>query len=136
MTEAQDLHKQRAEHDEWEDEPADVRVRPSTTEVVSFRLASEELDRVQEAATRRGVSVSELIRSALKQALDGGSTTGLDDVSIGPIKVFLGAEWSRRMTRPSASGDLVPDYPPSSQNVTSSEGAERLDDVPRLPLEA
>ncbi len=141
VSDAQELYEHTADNDEWEEEPADISVRPSTTEVVSFRIASDELDRVQSAAARDGVSLSVFIRSALHQAVAGGPTAALDDVWIGAIKVILGPEW-RRVSRPSASSaperpptyQVVPNYPPSSQNVTSSEGAARLDDTPRLPL--
>lgn len=57
---------------EWEDEPADVHVRPVTTEVVSFRVTSDELDRIQEAARRRHLSVSELIHTLLQREMNSG----------------------------------------------------------------
>lgn len=150
MTKAAELFEHRHDDDEWDDEPADVRVRPSTTEVVSFRLASDELDRLQSAARERGVSLSELIRGAIQRDLGGGAASALGDVYIGATRAILGIEW-RSVSRPSVGWSLlvrssagvrpiptvfqvVPDFPPTSQNVTSSEGAERLDRQQRLPL--
>jgi len=152
MTSAADeLYEHRHDEDEWEDEPAEVRARPTTTEVVSFRLGSDELDRLQASARERGVSLSEFIRGAIERELGGGPTSELEDLYTGAAKVILGAEWRRAMTRPSVGWSLlfrsglsvrpiptvfqvVPDFPPTSQNVTSSEGAEPLDPQERLPL--
>lgn len=148
---AKELYEHRNDEDEWEDEPAEVEVRPTTTEVVSFRLGSDELDRLQAAARDRGVSLSEFIRGAIERELGGGPAAELDDLYTGAMKVILGAEWRRAMSRPSAERSLsvrsgsrfepipttfqvVPDYPPASQNVTSSEGAESLDPQERLPI--
>lgn len=144
VTDAEQLYEHRADEGEWDDEPADVRVRPTTTEVVSFRLSGDELDRIQDVARRRGVSLSEFIRKALEHELEGGPLAAFDDVWIGAVKAILGSEWMRHSTRPSASQEaefpatyqVVPDFPPTSQNVTSSEGAGPIDDSPRLPLDA
>lgn len=148
---AEELYEHRDDKDEWEEEPAEVHARPTTTEVVSFRLRSDELDRLQAAAKDRGVSLSVFIRDALERELGGGPTAELEDLYTGAAKVILGGEWRRAMTRPSAGWSLlfrsgpsvrpiptvfqvVPDFPPTSQNVTSSDGAERLDPQERLPL--
>jgi len=49
MTEqgADDLFEHRNDPDEWDDQPVEIEVRPAGSEVVSFRLPSDELDRVQ-----------------------------------------------------------------------------------------
>lgn len=36
--------------DEWEEVPAEITVRPSSAEVISFQVPSKELNRQQEAA--------------------------------------------------------------------------------------
>lgn len=148
---AEELFEHRNDDDEWEEEPAEVHVRPSATEVVSFRLTGDELDRLQSAARDRGASLSEFIRRAIEHELGGGPAAELDDFYAGATRVILGAEWRRAMSRPSVGWSLllrsgsgvrpipavfqvVPDFPPTSQNVTSSEGAERLDPQERLPL--
>lgn len=153
VTKPDELFRRRHDEDEWEEEPAEVRVRPSTTEVVSFRLGSDELDRVQEAARGRGISLSEFIRGAIERELDGGPAACVDDVYVGAMKTILGAEWSRDVSRSSVSWSLllrsiegrrpipsmvhvVPDFPPTSLNITSSEGAEPLDDQEQLPFSA
>lgn len=147
---AEELFEHRDDEGEWDDEPAEVQVRPTTTEVVSFRLGSGDLDRLQAAARARGVSLSEFIRQALESELGGGPAAELDDIFTGVAKVILGAEFRGAHSRPSAgwrmlrrSGSdvgevpaviqVVPEFPPTSQNVTSSEGARRLDPPEPLP---
>jgi len=50
------LHKHKDDPDEWDDEPAEIKVRPSPTEVVSFRIPGHELDLLQEATAAEGVT--------------------------------------------------------------------------------
>lgn len=61
-----ELHQHRDDPDEWDDEPENVFVRPVVSEVVSFRLPSDELDWLQEAARDRGESLSEFIRDSIR----------------------------------------------------------------------
>jgi len=136
------LHAHKDDPDEWDDVPSDVSVRPSPGEVVSFRIPGKELDRLQQAAEAEGVTLSEFIRDALRNKIEGKPWSSLDDVSSGVVTLILGPEWPRKRSIVSATWDQgipvhAPLYPPESQNVTSSEGAAHTDpDEDRLPLDA
>lgn len=65
-----ELHKHRDDPDEWEDEPIEIVVNKPVGNVVSFQLASSELDRVVAAADELGISLTEFIRGALAQRMD------------------------------------------------------------------
>ena len=67
---ADDLYEHRNDPDEWDDQPVEIEVRPARSEVVSFRLPSDELDRVAEAAQAAGESLSQFVRGALSARLE------------------------------------------------------------------
>ena len=60
------LHAGRDGPDEWDEEPATVRVRPTTTSVVSFRVSHDELDRLQSIARERAESISDFVRDSIR----------------------------------------------------------------------
>ena len=62
----EELHARRDDPDEWDEEPAAVRVRPMTTSVVSFRVPHDELNRLQSIAGARGESVSDFVRDSIR----------------------------------------------------------------------
>ena len=80
-TEIKQLYAHRSDPDEWENEPADVQVRPNATEVVSFRLPSQELDRLQAAAEDRNQSLSQFIRESIQKRLEGRALTVVEDLT-------------------------------------------------------
>ena len=56
----------------WEEKPAKIRVRRGGASVVfSVRFSKEELAQLQETAGRRGVTISELIRTAALASVGG-----------------------------------------------------------------
>jgi hypothetical protein len=63
---AEELHRMREDPSAWDDEPTPIRVGERKTEVVSFRLPSEELDQLEEAAAAVGESLSQYVRRALR----------------------------------------------------------------------
>lgn len=80
---AREMHEHRGEPDEWEDTPTAVEVRPTRSEVVSFRLPSDQLNEIEELATRTGQSISEFLRSAVLAYLRGETITPVLDVHAG-----------------------------------------------------
>lgn len=130
--EIEDLHKRRNDPGEWDDEPAAVQVRPTTTEVVSFRLVPDELDRLQAAVQERGESLSQFIRDSIQMRLRGTDFAVVEDITAAARAIFLYAGPRGSGSRVSSSG--VPDYPPISQNLTSSEGVRADDQQSRLPI--
>lgn len=76
----EDLHRARKDPSGWEDEPTEITVAPRKSEVVSFRLPSDELDQLEEAAAAAGETLSEYIRRALRALISGSVATrpGID----------------------------------------------------------
>lgn len=60
----EDLIRHRDDAGEWDEEPEDIEVR-SASEVVSFRIASDQLSDLEEAASVAGETLSQYIRYAL-----------------------------------------------------------------------
>ena len=75
----EELHAGRDDPDEWEEEPAAVRVRPTTTSVVSFRMPDGELDRLQSIAGARGESISDFVRDSIRVRIGHLSDAGTAD---------------------------------------------------------
>ena len=74
---AEELHAGRDDPDEWDEEPAAVHVRPTTTSVVSFRMAHSELDRLQSIAGARGESISDFVRDCIRVRIGHLSGAGV-----------------------------------------------------------
>lgn len=107
---AKELHERRGDPEEWEDTPTQVKVQPGRTEVVSFRLPSEQLDIVEELANQAGQSISEFVRHALLAYISGETMEPFLDVRSGAsaeLRLVL-----RTPVRGSGyTSNLVPDYP-------------------------
>jgi Arc/MetJ-type ribon-helix-helix transcriptional regulator len=108
---ARKLHDHRGDQEEWEDTPARAKVQPARTEVVSFRLPSEQLDVIEGLAEQAGQSISEFIRSAVLAYISGETMEPFLDVQ-------SGASGELRLTMRTSirgsgytSNDLVPDHP-------------------------
>lgn len=67
---ARKLEATRNDPGEWSDEAVEVTVRPQRSQVVSFRLPSEELDRLTRAIEASGESLSEFVRNAIEMRLE------------------------------------------------------------------
>lgn len=79
-TEADDLYESRYDPDEWDERPVQIEVRPTGSEVVSFRLPADELDRIVEA----GESLSQFVRGALRDRLEPTGQALAPTVTSGP----------------------------------------------------
>lgn len=62
---ADELERTRDDEGEWSEEPVDIEVRPGRTQVVSFRLPLDELQRLTACAKTTGESLSGFIREAI-----------------------------------------------------------------------
>lgn len=129
MTEqgADDLYEHRNDPDEWDDQPAEIEVRPAGSEVVSFRLPSDELDRVVEAAQAAGESLSQFVRGALSARLEPPGQALARTVTTGPLARYVrtGPLVSGVHVHPgTVSAYVVRDQTGERpQSVTSCEGA-------------
>jgi Ribbon-helix-helix protein, copG family len=112
-----ELHDHRGDPDEWEDTPAEVKVRPARSEVVSFRLPSEQLNEIEALATRMGQSISEFIRNAVLAYVRGEVMTPVLDVQTGgPGRL----QFTMRTRLPSSgyTSTEPPDWVPSEPITT------------------
>jgi hypothetical protein len=109
--EAQELLEHRDDPGEWSEEVEAVEIRPSRSEVVSFRIPSEELDALEEAAGRTGETLSEFVRRALALRLYGEPIGPSIEISSGATRltvrshIIVGG-------RKDAPASFVPDVPP------------------------
>ena len=80
---ARELYKRRGDPDEWEDRPTEVKVQPPRSEVVSFRLPSDQLNLIEDLADQAGQSISEFLRNAVLAYVRGETMTPVLDVQAG-----------------------------------------------------
>ena len=62
---ARELEATRDDPGEWSDEAVEVEVSPQRSQVVSFRLSADELDRLMLAIEESGESLSEFVRTSI-----------------------------------------------------------------------
>lgn len=67
--EARALYDHRHDEGEWSDVPVAIEVRPLRSEVVSFRLPTEEMTELETAARTGGESISSFVRKAITERL-------------------------------------------------------------------
>lgn len=87
--EADDLYGSRYDPDEWDEQPVQIEVRPTGSEMVSFRLPADELDRVVEAAESTGESLSQFVRGALRDRLEPSGQALARTVTSGPLARYV-----------------------------------------------
>jgi hypothetical protein len=113
---AEELYAHRHDEGEWSEEAVEIETRPTRSEVISFRLPSEEISELEAAAKSAGESLSAFIRQAIEDRIQRNrSVSGVMLVSS-----YL-AVWG--------SGIDVP------VNVTAVDGTERKQIVNCLPLQ-
>jgi len=112
---AKQLYETRNDPSEWGPEESDIEVRPKGTEVVSFRLPSEELDKVIEAAKTAGESLSQFIRGSLALRVHGKPIGPAVEISSGHGKLVIRSliVVDSKTENPS----IIPDFPPEGQSV-------------------
>jgi len=123
---AADLHDHRNDEGEWSDEVEVIEVRPRRTEVISFRVPSEELDRIEEAAERAGQSLSQFIRAAVQMQLEGRRAAvqriPVLDVMTGRANFVVNLHRHISSSMGEAPSSWVPDRPPVLVNITKPDG--------------
>lgn len=66
---AEELERTRDDEGEWGEDRIDVAIRPSRSQVVSFRLPLEELETLTQVTAVTGESLSDFIRTAIAQRI-------------------------------------------------------------------
>lgn len=80
--EAQEMYEHRHDPGEWEEAPERIEVRPARSSVLSVRLPRVEFDALEEAATAAGETLSEYVRRAVMERIEGmGMPAGVGMVS-------------------------------------------------------
>lgn len=100
----------------WDEQPEQIEVKRRTSEVVSFRLPSDEFDRLEDAASASGETVSQFIRNAIALRLEGQVfvAPSLDWVGSGVMTFIVRNLYGGSSTEvePVDSFVELPDYPP------------------------
>ena len=113
---ADELLEHRDDPGEWSEESEEVEVRPAS-EVVSFRLPPDEVDRLVEAARTSGESISEYVRKAIAVRQFGEPIGSAVEVSSSGGTLLIRASQLLGSARRDAPSSFVPDTPPATQNV-------------------
>lgn len=120
--ETQQIEEIRAHRDdagEWEESPEDVEVKARRSEVVSFRIPSEELDSLEQAAARESETISQFVRKALALRIHGEPIGPAVEVTTGATKLVLRSHFIVSSTREAAGVSSNWEVkPPDTQAVT------------------
>jgi hypothetical protein len=116
---ANELFESRNLPDEWSDEPAEVEVKPQTTQILSFRLSLDELEGVQAAARDLDESVSEFIRGALALRVHGVPVGPTVEITSGIGSLTIRSRLLPRSTSENGAVDVVSDFPPTMVALSS-----------------
>ena len=101
----------------------DIAVTPRKSEVVSFRLPSDELDRLEVAASEAGETISEFLRAALAERMLGPGRILPSSISwlVGEVWCFSlirsGGGCNRAEVEGQSEFAEVPDFPPRSMSI-------------------
>jgi hypothetical protein len=114
----EDLRNAMNDPPEWADEPEETEVRPSKSEIVSFRLPTDEFARVLNAASEAGESLSTFIRGAIALRLYGTPVGPVFEITTSGGSLTVRSHLIAPGSRNAAPGSWVPDFPPLvSQHV-------------------
>ena len=108
-----ELFEHRRDAGEWSEEATAITVAKTTTEVVSFRLSTPELDELESAARVAGESLSEFIRKAIAIRIHGEPIGPAVQISFGAQSLYV---QSHVVTGPRNinNSDLVPSEAPGT----------------------
>jgi hypothetical protein len=116
---AEDAFAHRHDPGEWAEEPADITVKPSGSEVVSVRVPSALFDHLEQAASEAGQTISQFVRDAIAFRLAGTSLwePTLDRVGSSAQRLLVRHLYSESWTegvRSTFEDVTVPDVPPTT----------------------
>lgn len=115
---AAELQAARNDRDEWDTEPIDIAVVARKSEVVSFRLPSEALDQLEQAASEAGETISEYVRNALHLRITGTAVTTNSVNLMAGLGSFVWIVEPPSVGSSRAEGqEEIPDFPPLTVNV-------------------
>ncbi|MFA5890851.1 MAG: hypothetical protein WDA27_07860 [Actinomycetota bacterium] len=85
----QELYEHRRNAGEWSEEASAITVAKTTTEVVSFRLSTAELDELESSARVTGESLSAFIRKAIAIRIHGEPIGPAVQISFGAQSLYV-----------------------------------------------
>lgn len=115
---ARQLHESRDDPDEWENGRTDIESRPSGSQVVSFRMPTEEFDLLQNDLEATGEKLAEYIRKAIAVRLHGVPIGPTVELTSGATRLTIRSHIVTEPRRGSSFAEnLVPDYGPATAAV-------------------
>lgn len=84
-----ELYEHRRDAGEWSETSVPITVAKTTTEVVSFRLSSSELNELETAAAAQGETLSEFIRKAIAIRIHGEPIGPAVQISFGAQSLYV-----------------------------------------------
>lgn len=100
----QQADAKRGDEGDWKRDPADIQVKSAASQVVSFRLSSDEFQALSIELERSGLKLPDFMREAIALRL----ASGKPDVTVmGRL-----TEWSKLQLTRSSTLNPVPDAPP------------------------
>jgi hypothetical protein len=116
-------HDDRNDPNEWEQAPTEVRVQSPRTEVVSFRLPSDQLDLIEELAEQSGQSLSEFLRHAVLSYVRGEAlepALAVHSGGSGKTQVTVITTYGRIGRTSAPNMEWIPDEPPKTVTLLGS----------------
>jgi len=95
--------------EEWAEEPVAIEVRPSATQVVSFRMPLEELEMTINAAKASGESLSEFVRNSIALRLEPATPRPVAAIASGVDNGVFVFQISRKPADANWNEGLEPD---------------------------
>lgn len=115
---ARELHEHRDDSEEWEDEASAIDSRPSGSQVVSFRVPTEEFELLQKGLGTTGEKLSEYIRKAIAVRLHGVPIGPAVELTSGATRLTIRSHIVTETHQGSSFAEnLVPDYGPTTASL-------------------
>lgn len=112
----EEIMAHRDDPDEWDEQPEAIEVRPRRTDVVSFRLPTDEMEALEANASAAGETISEYLRKAVALRIYGEPIGPAVEITTGAKRLVIRSHIVTSSTR-DAPGSFVQDVPPITQAI-------------------
>lgn len=116
---AAELYEHRDDPAQWAEEPEQIEVRQSRSDVVSFRMPTEEFEALIEASREASESTSEFIRKAIAIRMHGVAIGPAVEVSTGASRLLVRSHIVTASRTANLAESFVPDLPPLTSAIRS-----------------
>jgi len=115
---ARELHESRDDPNEWEEAPTHIESRPSGSQVVSFRMPTDEFELLQGDVEAAGEKLAEYIRKAIALRLHGVPIGPTVELTSGATRLTIRSHIVTEARRGSSFAEnFVPDYSPTTASL-------------------